>query len=192
MKDIKAILEGFTLTDAERETIIREVGENYRSIVEVTKKAQRIEELESQNKALTEQVGSLEGHTEELETLRSTISEFQAAEERRKANETEAAKRDSFRVLFDSALEGKEFTNGMIHDSVFEKAYERCAESAGYDVKEAIKNITDNMDGIWKNPQQDARKMPTQSDISGNKDHEAKSDRQTIANFMFGKRNSNG
>ena len=189
MKDIKAILAGFNLTDDEREQIIREVGENYRSIVEVTKKTQRIEELEQQNQALTEQVGNLEGTTEEIETLRNTINEFQAAEERRKANETEAAKRESFRVLFDSALEGKEFTNGMIRDSVFEKAYEKCAESAGYDVREAIKGITDNMDGIWKNPQRAAEKMPSQSDISSNKEHDAKSDKQTIANFMFGKRN---
>lgn len=189
MKDIKAILSGFTLTDEERETIIREVGENYRSIVEVTKKAQRIEELEEQNKALTEQVNNLEGSGEELQSLRDQVNAFAEAEEKRKADEIEAAKRDSFRVLFDAALGDKAFTNDIIRDSIFEKAYSQCKDTAGYDVKEAIESLTKDTDGIWKNPQNDPAKMPSQNDLSNNADHEAKDDAKTVANFMFGKRN---
>ena len=190
MKDIKAILEGFTLTDEDRESIIREVGENYRSIVEMTKKAQRIEELEQQNRALTEQVGKLEGDSEEVASLRKQIDDFQRAEEKRKSDELEAAKRDSFRALFDSAIDGKEFANDMIRESIFEKAYQECASETGYDVGKAIEKLTKDTDGIWKNPQRDVSKMPSQNDISSNKDHEAESDVRKIASFMFGKRNN--
>ena len=189
MKDIKAILEGFTLTDDERESIIKEVGENYRSIVEVTKKNQRIEELETQNQALTEQVSNLEGDGEELENLRKQISEFKAAEEQREADELEEAKRESFKGLFDAAVGEKEFANEIIRDSIFEKAYRKCSDTVGYDPKEAIEELTKDTDGIWKNPQNDVRKMPNPNDISTNKDHATKSDEKTIASFMFGKRN---
>lgn len=187
MKDIKAILEGITLTDEEREGIIREVGENYRSIVEVTKKAQRIEELETQNKALTEQVSGIDGKDEELKTLRDTINAFERKEEERKANELEAAKRDSFRVVFDAAIGDKVFANDMIRETIFEKAYKECGENAAINAKDAIDNLTKDTDGIWKNPQRDANKMPNQNDISNNKDHELRNDTEMLKQFMFGK-----
>ena len=187
MKDIKAILEGITLTDDDREAIIKEVGENYRSIVEVTKKAQRIEELESQNKALTEQVGNLEGEGEELENLRQQVNQFAEAEERRKANELEASKRNNFRVIFDAALGDRKFANEMIGETVFNRAYEECGENAAINAKDAIEKLTKDMDGIWKNPQTDAEKMPSQKDISTSKDHELKNDTEAIKKFMFGK-----
>lgn len=189
MKDIKAILSGFELTDDVREAIIREVGENYRSIVEVTKKSQRIEELESQNKALTEQVNGLEGNSEELESLREQVNAFAEAEEQRKADELEAQKRATFKERFNAAVGDREFTNDLIRDSIFEKTYAKCSETIGYDPKEAINELTKDTDGIWKNPQKAAEKMPSQNDLSTSKDHEAKNDAQTIADFMFGKRN---
>ena len=187
MKDIKAILAGITLTDEQREEIIREVGENYRSIVEVTKKAQRIEELEGQNKALTEQVNNLEGDGEELENLRKQIADFEAAEEKRKTDELNAAKRKDFEVLFNAALDGKEFANNIIRDTVFEKAFTKCNETVGYKPEDAIEELTKDTDGIWKNPQRDVNKMPGQGEISSNQDHEVKDAKQAIKDFMFGK-----
>lgn len=187
MKDIKAILEGFTLTDEDREAIIKEVGENYRSIVEVTKKSQRIEELENQNKALTEQVNNLEGDGEELENLRKQISDFEAAEEKRKADENEAAKRDKFRAAFNEAVGERTFTNDVIRDAIFEKAYKECGDDVATGAKEAIEKLTKDTEGIWTNPQRDVNKMPSQEDISGNKDHKVTDAKKTISDFMFGK-----
>ena len=187
MKDIKAILEGITLTDEERESIIREVGENYRSIVEVTKKAQRIEELETQNKALTDQVSNLEGDGEELEKLRQQISDFEAAEEKRKADETEAEKREQFRTAFDKAVGDRTFTNDVVREAIFEKAYKECGDDVATGAKDAIEKLTKDTEGIWTNPQRDVNKMPSQNDLSGNKDHEVKDAKKTIADFMFGK-----
>lgn len=187
MRDIKAILSGFTLDDDTREAIIREVGENYRSVVEVTKKAQRIEELEQQNEALTEQVNNLEGDGEELEKLRKQISDFEAAEEKRKADETEAAKRDSFRKAFDNAVGDRSFTNDVIREAIFEKAYKECGDDVAAGVNEALERLTKDTDGIWTNPQRDAKRMPSQHEISGNQDHEVKDAKKTISDFMFGK-----
>ena len=187
VKDIKAILDAFELTDEQRETIIREVTENYRTIAEVDRKAQRITELEEQNKALTEQVGNLEGEGEELEKLQAKVREFTEAEERRKSDEAEKAKRDTFKIVFDAALDGKEFANEIVRDSVFEKAFARCNEQTGMDAKAAISEFTKDVDGIWRNPQQDAKKMPGQGELSGNQDHEAKDAKQAIKDFMFGK-----
>lgn len=189
MKDIKAILAGFELSDDDRETIIKEVGENYRSIVEVTNKSQRIEELESRNKALTEQVSNLEGDGEELEKLKKQISDYQVAEEKRKADEEIAAKRDKFRKSFDDVIGDKEFTNDVIREAIFEKAYKECEEDSAIGAKEAIEKLTKDTDGIWKNPQNDPAKMPSQNDLANNQDHESKDDARAIASFMFGKRN---
>lgn len=187
MKDIKAILEGITLTDEEREGIIREVGENYRTVVEVTKKAQRIEELESQNRALTEQVGAIEGKDEELKTLRETIDAFEKQEEQRKANELESAKRDTFRAAFDATIGDRAFANDMIRETIFERAYKECGDNLDMNVKDAIDSLTKDVDGIWKNPQRDIEKMPDQNGLSNNKDHELKNDTEVLKQFMFGK-----
>lgn len=188
MKDIKTILEGFDISDDVRDSIIREVTENYRTIAEVENKTQRIADLEKQNEALTEQVGNLEGEGEELEKLRDQVREFTEAEEKRKADETERAKRDSFRVLFDAAVGEREFANDIIRDSIFDKAYSRCSENTGFDAKDAIAELTKDTEGIWRNPQNDPRKMPNPNDLSNNKDRKAENDEKTIAAFMFGKR----
>lgn len=169
MKDIKAILSAFELSDDDREAIIKEVGENYRSIVEVDKKANRIKELEEQNAALTEQVGNLEGDGEEVEKLREQVKTFEAAEAQRKAEADEAAKRDQFRAVFDAAVGEREFSNDIIRDSIFDKAYARCTETTGLDAKKVIDDMTKDADGVWKNPQQDSRKMPNPADISNRK-----------------------
>lgn len=168
MKDIKAILEGCEIPDEQRDTIIREVNENYKTIVEVGKKNDRIAELEEQNRALTEQVGNLEGDGEELEKLRKQVQEFTEAEDRRKADEAESAKREQFRIVFDAAIGDKEFANDLMRETVFEKVYAKCSDQTGASAKDIIEELTKDTDGIWKNPQTDVKKMPA-SDITGKK-----------------------
>lgn len=184
MKDIKAILSAFELSDDDREAIIKEVGENYRSIVEMTKKTDRIKELEEQNQALTEQVGNLEGDGEEVEKLREQVKTFEEAEAQRKAEAEEAAKRDQFRAVFDAAVGEREFSNDIIRDSIFDKAYARCTETTGLDAKKVIEEMTKDAEGVWKNPQQDVRKMPNPSDIS-NKKPSADDAKKTFADMLF-------
>lgn len=170
MKNIQAILEGYeTLNDDQREEIAQAVNENYRSIEEVNKKADRIKELEEQNAALTEQIGSLQGDSEEVEALRKQVADFEKQETERKQRDEEAQKRDSFRALFDAAVGNREFANDLIRDTVFEKAYAQCQSESGTGAKEAIDAVTKDIHGVWKNPQNDVHKMPEQSDIAGKK-----------------------
>lgn len=185
MKDIKAILSGFELSDEDREAIIKEVGENYRSIVEVTKKADRIKELEEQNNALTEQVGNLEGDGEEVEKLRQQVADFEAAEKERKAEAEETEKRNQFRTVFDAAIGDREFANDIIRDSIFNKAYATCSATTGLDAKHVIDEMTKDADGIWKNPQQEAHKMPDPAQISTKKATGEDAAKKQIADFLF-------
>lgn len=187
MKDIKAILKehGEALSDEQRDAIISAVGENYRTIEEVEKKAERIKTLEEQNQALTEQVGKLEGDGEELENLREKVKAFQQAEETRKAEQDEQQKRDSFRVLFDKAVGENEFTNDLIKETIFEKAYNECKDNAAINASDALKKFTQDKDGIFKNPQQDPAKMPTAEQVSSkNVDKGKTAAEKSILDFM--------
>lgn len=185
VKDIKAILADVQLEDDAKESIIKAVNENYRSIEEVTKKANRITELEEQNKALTEQVGNLEGDGEELEKLRKQVQDFTEAENKRKAEEEEAGKRQQFRTVFDAAVGEKEFANDVVREAIFNKAYAQCIETTGLDAKKVIDDLTKDTDGIWKNPQQEAKKMPNPSDIS-NKKASSEEVKKSFAAQLFG------
>lgn len=184
MKDIKAILADFELGDEAKESIIKAVNENYRTIEEMEKKANRIKELEEQNQALTEQVGNLEGDAEDIEKLREQVKTFEAAESKRKAEADEAAKREQFRAVFDAAVGDREFSNDIIRDSIFDKAYARCTETTGLDAKQVIDDMTKDAEGVWKNPQQDVRKMPNPSDIS-NKKPSTDDAKKTFADMLF-------
>lgn len=186
MKDIKAILAGFELSDDDRNSIIAEVGENYRSIVEVEKKSNRIKELEEQNQTLTEQVGNLEGDGEELEKLRQQIQDFQDAEEARKAEAEEQEKRGQFKTVFDAAVGEREFANDVIREAIFDKAYVKCSATTGLDAKKVIEDMTKDADGIWKNPQQEVKKMPNPADVSNAKNTNEDAAKKDIAKFLFG------
>lgn len=188
MKDIKVILEAFELDDDMRNSIIEEVNANYRTIEETEKRRKRIEELEEQNKTLSDQVGKLEGDGEELEKLRKQVQDFTDAEEQRKADEAESAKRASFRTVFDAAVGDKEFANDIVRDSIFDKVYAKCNEQVGIKAEDVIKELTENADGIWKNPQNDVNKMPTPEQISSKKNTGEDAAKREIANFLFPKK----
>ena len=188
MKNIQAILEGYELTDEQRSKIAAEVDENYRSIEEIEKRRARIVELEEQNAALTEQIGSLQGDSEEVEVLRKQVQDFETQETERKQREEEAQKRDSFRVLFDAAVGSNEFANDLMRDTVFEKVYAQCQSDTGKGAKEALDAVTKDVDGVWKNPQNDVHKMPEQSQLATKKETGEAAAKETIKQFMFRKR----
>lgn len=184
MKDIKAILANIEIEDDAKLSIIKAVNENYRSIEEMNKKAKRIEELEQHNATLTEQVGNLEGDGEELEKLREQVKAYADADEKRKADEQEQAKRDSFRTVFDAALGEREFANSIVRDSIFNQAYEKCSATAGLNAKDVIDEIAKDADGVWKNPQHDVKRMPDPANISTQKNQSEETAKREIANFL--------
>lgn len=190
MKDIKAILAEHELGDEVRAAIERNVRENYRTISEVTQKAERISELEKQNGELSEQVKALEGDGEQLEALRKQVADFEAAETARMEAEAEKAKRDSFRSVFDKAVGEREFANQLVEDTVFERVYKACQCDTGLGAKEALDTAVKDADGIWKNPQKDPAKMPNPDDVSAGRQKTAQEvkDERTIADFILGRK----
>lgn len=189
MKDIKAILEGLDIPDDAKQTIVKEVGENYRTINEVNSKAERIKELEAANKDLTETITGLEGNGEELESLKAKVAEFEQAEEDRKRQADEQAKRDSFKSVFDAAVGDKEFANDLIRETVFEKVYATCSQSSGLGATDVLDKTVENMEGVWKNPQTDPKSMPDGNTLSSKNDEgkSAEADKRLIRDFLYPK-----
>lgn len=189
MKDIKAILSdsGAELTDEQVKAICDAVGENYRSKEETDKKAARIKELEEANESLAKQVEEINLDSEELESLRKSVSEYKNAEEERKAKAEEQHKRDQFMTVFDAAVGEQEFANDLIRSTVFEKVYAKCAENTGINAKDVLEEVTKDLDGVYKNPQLDPMRMPKPEDMkSGNADSSVAKSKKALAAQLFG------
>lgn len=171
MKDIKAILEDHapSLDDDARAAILRDVQDNYRTVAEVEKKAQRIADLEARQAELSEQVGALEGAGDEVQALKDRVAEYERAEKERLEEADRATKRTAFERAFDDAVGDREFANDLVRKSVLESAMKACGESSAVGVREAIEAATKDVPNVWKNPQHDPAKMPDPNSISTRK-----------------------
>lgn len=185
MKDIKAILKDHGVDEDKIEEISKEVIENYRSTAEVEKKNERIKELETQNSELTEKIDTFSGSEEEIENLKAQVKEFQEKEQKREAEEKEATKRASFNDVFEAALGDKQFSNDLMRETVFEKAYKMCHETSGIGAKEAIESVTKDIEGVWMNPQTANHKMPGADQLDKKQEALVES-KQSLADMLFG------
>lgn len=184
MKDIRAILNDYDLTDEQREAIAKEVRANYKTIADWQKKADRIAELEEANAAFAEKVKALEADGEQAEALRKQVADYEAAEAARVAEAEKAKAEADFRKSFEEAVGNRKFANDMIAEAVFRKAYDRCKDETGFDVGKALEEAVKDADGIWVNPQRDPAKMPSFEAISSApKNNEAA--RKLFARAMF-------
>ena len=166
MKDIRAILNDYDLTDETRETIAKEVRANYKTIADWQKKADRIAELEEANAAFAEKVKALEADGEQAEALRKQVADYEAAEAARIAEAEKAKAEADFRKSFEEAVGNRKFANDMIAEAVFRKAYDRCKAETGFDVGKALEEAVKDADGIWVNPQRDPHRMPEKTQVS--------------------------
>ena len=184
MKDIKTALKENGITEGEvYDNLVACVRENYRTVAEWTKKVDRIAELEAANADLADKAAKVDGDSQAHEELKRELQAMKDAEEKRKADEAEAANRASFAQRFDEALEGREFANSIVRDAVFEKAYAHCTANAGADAKAAIEDAVKGVDNVWVNPQQDPRKMPNGEDM---KTSRKSAEEKNFLNALFG------
>lgn len=160
MKDIKSILKGYDLSSEQIEAIAGEVMQNYRTIAEVEKKDARITELADQVETLNAKVNEASESGAKIDELQAVVNDYKAKEKQREEMELEQAKRDSFQKVFNEALKGKQFTNSLMQESVFDKVYKMCQENNGIGADVAIDTVTKDLQGVWVNPQQDVHKMP--------------------------------
>lgn len=185
MKDIKAILTEYELPADQVEKIAAEVMQNYRSLAELTKKEDRIKELEAQNNELQTQVEKLDSSSEEIENLKKAVEQYKTEEEERKKAESEKAARDSFEVVFNATLGEKEFANDLMRETIFEKVYKLCEENSGLGAKEALDSVTKDVPGVWVNPQRSAAKMPGAGEIDS-KTPDSKAAKRAFVREFFG------
>lgn len=187
MQDIKAILKEHApdLSDEAKAAVEKAVLENYRTVNETNAKAERVKQLEAENAELTEKVESIEADSKELDELKETVAQFKEKEEQRKAEAEEAEKRETFKAAFDNALGERKFSNDLMRDTVFDKAYKLCGEDSAVGVSDAIESVTKDVDGVWSNPQQDAKKMPGTNGIE-RKTPEPSESKKTFAKTLFG------
>lgn len=185
MKDIKAILKDNGIEDDQVEKIAKDVIENYRSIDEVNRKASRIKELETEIESLQEKVKNSETDSETIESLKNQVAEFEQREQDRQNKEKEEAARNSFRETFNAAVGDKKFANDLMRETVFEKAYSMCGETSGLGAKDALEKITQNLQGVWINPQHDPAKMPGAKDVD-DKTEEIATTKKAFAKQLFG------
>lgn len=186
MKDIKAIIADYELTDEQKSDIIKAVNENYKTIEEMNKKTKRIDELEQANEELSAKVEEMPD-TKEVEQLKEQVQKFKDDEKKRKEEAAESKKRSDFAVNFEAALDGKEFANDIVKKSVLDQAYKKCTENTGLDAKAAIEEITKDADGVWKNPQREVHKMPSPKDVAnGNQDSDT--EKKEFLSQLFGKK----
>lgn len=185
MKDINDILAGYGLTDEQVSTICSEVVENYRSLGEVKQKDERITELRQQIEELNAKVAEAAESGQKVDELQSVIDDYKAKEEARLKDEEEKARRDSFATVFDTALDGKEFANELMRETVFEKVYAMCQSDAGVGAKEALESVTKDVSGVWVNPQNDVRKMPGAGTV-GNMTPDKNASKRAFASLLFG------
>lgn len=186
MRNIEQILsEVEGLTDEQKSEIAKGVTENYRSIEEVTKKTDRIAELEGKVTEYEESIGKLEGDNQELEALKAKVTEYEQAETKRNEEEAEQKKLAEFSNRFDEAVKnrkvGNQFANEMMRDSVLTKVRALCADNEGKGIEEAIEEVTKDVSGVWKNPQQPVHKMPT-----GDGDKGVDEAKKSLAAQLFG------
>lgn len=186
MQGIKAILKEHApdLNDETLEATASALLKKYRSKEELDAKAERVKQLEAENAELTEKVDSIEADSKELDELKETVAQFKEKEEQRKAEAEEAAKRETFKTAFDTALGERKFSNDLMRETVFDKAYKLCGEDSAVGVSDAIESVTKDVDGVWSNPQQDAKKMPGTNGIE-RKTTDPDADKKSFANGLF-------
>lgn len=184
MKDIRAILNDYDLTDEQREAIAKEVRANYKTIADWQKKADRIAELEEANAAFAQKVKALEADGEQAEALRKQVADYEAAEAARVAEAEKAKAEADFRKSFEEAVGANKFANAIVEKAVFDAAFANCTANPGKGAKEALDEAIKGADGIWLNPQRDPAKMPSFEAISSApKNNEAA--RKLFARAMF-------
>lgn len=188
MENINAILTEYApdLSDETAAKIIEAVTKNYRTIEEVTKKNDRITELETALEDRASEIKKLEGTSDEINALKDQIAAYEKAELDRAEAEAEASKRRSFEEVFNQALGDRKFANDILRESVFAKTYEMCGKTEGLGAKDALDTVTKDIPNIWVNPQNDVQFMPNGEDLATGKLNDTQSAKLSFANQLFG------
>lgn len=167
MKNITEILQGYGITvpDESAEAFAKEFAANYKTVAEVEQKAAKIQQLTDENANLAGELEKIKAadltNADEVEKLKASIAEMQQAEDERKAKAQEDEDRKAFGEKFAGALDGKEFANSIVAESVQRAAYDKAKTNPDMALADVIASVVPDEEGIWRNPQQEPLKNPT-------------------------------
>lgn len=178
MKNIEQLLTEFNieLPADSKDSFMKEFTGNYKTVSEFTKKADRISELEQQLsdgtkqvEQLTARISELDGSDKTIADLKEQIAAFEKEAEERK-NAEAAARHDA--ILTENimnAIGDKQFTNDIVKNAIIDQVKTQMNDSAnaGKGAKEILDSITQDVEGIWVNPQQQSGSNPIITEKGG-------------------------
>ena len=165
MENIIQILTGLEIEvpEGKRDALNKAVAENYKTVVEVNAKAEKIATLEKSldeaNAAIEAAKGADATNADEIAKMQERIKAYEDAEAERAAEAAEAEKRGAFDADFEKALDGRKFASEITRAAVADKVYGIAANNPDMQVSEIIKSVIGD-DDVFANPQQDIKKMP--------------------------------
>ena len=167
MENIRDILAGagVEVEAGKLAEIERAVLANYRTKAEVDSKSAKVAELEKQlaeaNAAIETAKGTDTANAAEVEKMREQIAAYEQAEAERRAQADEKSARDAFGSKLADAIGGKRFANAIVQGAVTDKAFAMSQANPNMSVADVLDAVVGDAAGVWQNPQQDVKKMPS-------------------------------
>lgn len=167
MENIRDILRsaGIEVEADKLAEVEKAVLANYRTKAELDSKAEKLAELETQlaeaNAALETAKGTDTANAAEVERMRETIAAYQKAEDERKAQTQQQAARAEFEGELAKAVGDKQFANAIVQSAVTDKAFAMSQANPDMSMTDVLSAVVGDAVGVWQNPQQDVRKMPS-------------------------------
>lgn len=167
VKNIRDILSEVGIeVDADKlAEVERAVLANYRTKAEVDAKTAKVAELEQQladaNAAIETAKGTDTANAAEVERMREQLTAYEQADAERKAKADEQAARSEFDGKLADAIGDKRFANAIVQSAVTDKAFAMSQANPAMSVNDVLAAVVGDSDGVWSNPQQDVKKMPS-------------------------------
>lgn len=152
---------GITIEDDKKEAFLKEFAGNYKTVAELEKKNQQLNDLKNSSAALEETINNLNsqvagyaGSDDTIKQLQEQLNAYKQAEKEREEAEKQARYDALITENIMTAVGERQFANDFVKDSVLAKIKEALGKNSALTAKEALENITKDIDGVWVNPQQ--------------------------------------
>ncbi|MEG0999176.1 MAG: hypothetical protein RSF13_09125, partial [Clostridiales bacterium] len=152
---------GVEIPDDKKAEIDKAVLSNYKTVAEVGNITAKLNtaktDLIAANGKVTElgnKIKGLEGTSDELETLKNKVSQYEAAEQARLDAEKETQNNSALLATFEEATKEKTFVNDFTKNAIFESCKSELAknENKGKGINDIFIALTTDKEGIFANP----------------------------------------
>lgn len=125
-------------------------------------KSQKIEQLQKDIAAKEETILNLEKTGNDIEKMQQELTKYREAENMRQKEEAEKREKQLVADGIKTALGEKEFVNDMTKNGYISEVYKAMQEekNKGKGISEIFSEMTKDIEGIFKNPQQQSVTIP--------------------------------